>query len=249
MERRVNFLFIGIIFFTILAALIIFVVVMGRFDFDDKQYRRYVVYTTNDISGLGVNTPVRYKGITIGSITNISFDPNQLGVVRVDIRIKRIIPVRRNSELVMDSQGLTGMSFLSLKQNEQAPFIQENEDAILQIEPSLFGRLGSKADEASMEILDLLKNLKVLLNKSNLESANKIVANADRVSEHLDELIQKLNTQVSNGDYNVREILNPLILRLDTSLNYMDQFFKHGSNALENFNKDPYNTLFGEQEK
>lgn len=249
MERRVNFLFIGIIFFTILAALIIFVVVMGRFDFDDKQYRRYVVYTTNDISGLGVNTPVRYKGITIGSITDISFDPNQLGVVRMDIRIKRIIPVRRNSELVMDSQGLTGMSFLSLKQNEEAPFIQENEDAILQLEPSLFGRLGSKADEASMEILDLLKNLKVLLNKSNLESANKIVANADRVSEHLDELIQKLNTQVSNGDYNVREILNPLILRLDTSLNYMDQFFKHGSNTLENFNKDPYNTLFGEQEK
>ncbi len=249
MERRVNFLFIGIIFFAIFAALVVFIIIMGRFNFDDKHYKHYVVYTTHDISGLGINTPVRYKGIGIGGVTNISFDTKQLGVVRIDVRIKDVIPVREGSSLVVDSQGLAGMSFLSLRQNEGAPFIKDEDKAVLKFEPSLFGRLGNKADQASAEILELLKSMKVLLNENNLNSTGKIIGTIDRLSLDLDELIKNLNTQVSNGDYNIREVLNPLMLRLNTSLNYMDQFFKRGSNVLEKFEKDPYNTLFGEQKK
>ena len=135
MERRVNFLFIGIIFFTIFAALVVFIIIMGRFNFDDKHYKHYVVYTTHDISGLRINTSVRYKGIGVGGVTNISFDTKQLGVVRIDVRIKDVIPVREGSSLVVDSQGLAGMSFLSLKQNEGAPFIKDEDKAVLKFEP------------------------------------------------------------------------------------------------------------------
>ncbi len=222
---------------------------MGRFNFNDKDYRNYVVYTTEDISGLGVNTPVRYKGITIGSITSISFDEKQLGVVKIQVKIKNIIPVHKDSSLVVDSQGLAGISFLTLKQNTQAPFITDPKDAVLKFEPSLLGKLSSRADETSQEIVNMLKSLKIVLNENNLNSTNQIIRSIDTLSRDLDTLVKHLNEQAKQGDFNVREILNPLMLRLNTSLNYMDDFFKRAGNVLEKFEKDPYNTLFGEQKK
>lgn len=263
MERRVNFTLIGIIFFSILTALIVFIITMGKYNFDDKNYFFYTIYTDREITGIGINTPVRYKGINIGSVSHIGFDGEQLGIVKIIVKIKKNIPIKKGSTLVMDSQGLAGLNYLALKQNEKGETITKKEDAILNFEPNIFGKLTSKADEASKELIVLLKSLKTLLSNENMQGVSHIIGsvqtlskninttqdNIDKLTTNLNALIIQLNKQVANGDYNAREILNPLMLRLNTSLNYMDQFFKRGSSVLDKFEKDPYNTLFGEQKK
>ncbi|WP_104696895.1 MULTISPECIES: MlaD family protein [unclassified Helicobacter] len=263
MERRVNFLAIGIVFFSILSALVIFIVIMGRFNFDKNEYRNYVIYTENEVSGLGINTPVRYKGITIGSIDHIGFEADKLGVVKIIVKIKKTVPIRKNSTLVVDSQGLAGLNYLSLRQNNQGEFIKEEKDAILNFEPNFFGKLSLKADKISQDMMLLIQNLKLLLNENNMQHISNTIesidilsqnlknmqANVATLSNNMNTLIENLNRQVENGDFNAREILNPFMIRLNTSLNYMDQFFKRGGNILEKFEKDPYNTIFGEQKK
>ena len=263
MERRVNFLLIGVLFFIIFAAFVIFIIIMGRFSFDDKDYRYYRIYTQNEISGLGINTPVRYKGISIGSISSIGFDEKQFGVVKIVVKIKKKIPIRKNSSLVMDSQGLAGISYLSLKQSPKGDFITNDQDAVLKFEPNFLGKLSQKADKASQEILDVIQNLKGLVNENNVKNISHIISSIDILSSNLkstqsnineltkniNTLVSNLNQQVANGDYNIREVINPLMIRLNTSLNYMDQFFKQGNNVLDKFQKDPYNTIFGEQKK
>ncbi|RDU71599.1 hypothetical protein CQA57_07640 [Helicobacter anseris] len=263
MERRINFLFIGIIFFSILSALVLFIIIMGRFSFDDKEYRYYRIYTENEISGLGINTPVRYKGITIGSISHIGFDKDRLGVVKIIVKIKKIIPVRKNSTLAVDSQGLAGMSYLALKQSKENDFITDEKDATLNFEPNIFGKLTSKASEVSDEVSVLLKSLKILFSENNMKNISDTLESINVLSKNLKDmqleitnitnntnaLVKSLNEQVQNGDFNAKEILNPFLMRLDTSLNYMDQFFKRGGNILDKFERDPYNTIFGEQKK
>lgn len=258
-----NFLAIGIIFFSVLSALVIFIIIMGRFNFDHDEYRKYIVYTENEVSGLGINTPVRYKGITIGSISSIGFDPDRLGIVKIIVKIKKNIPVRKGSTLAVDSQGLAGLNYLSLKQNTKGEFIKEEKDNILNFEPNLFGKLSAKADKMSQDLVVLMQNLKLLLNEKNMQHVSHTLESVDILSRNLKDmqvgiatlsgnintLVENLNKQVENGDFNAREILNPFMIRLNTSLNYMDQFFKRGGNILEKFEKDPYNTIFGEQKK
>ncbi|MCE3038733.1 MlaD family protein [Helicobacter anatolicus] len=263
MERRINFTLIGIIFFSILTALVVFIITLGRYNFDDKDYFFYNIYTDHDITGLSINTPVRYKGINIGSISHIGFDDKQIGMVKIIVKIKKHIPVKKGSTLSVDSQGLAGLNFLSLKQSNQEEVIKNKKDAILNFEPNIFGKLTLKADEASKEVLILLKSFKTLLSQNNIsrishiiDSVQNLSQNLNQTQDHIDKLAQNLNTltdtlnhQLSNGDYNAREILSPLILRIDHSLNYIDQFFKLGSDVLNKFEKDPYNTLFGEQKR
>ena len=263
MERRINFIAIGTIFLLILSALVVFIVVMGKFSFNEEKYKEYVIYTEHEVSGIGINTPVRYKGIAIGSISHISFDKDRLGVVKIVVRIKNKIPVRKDSTLRVDAQGLAGLNYLSLLQSKNPEFITSKKDAILNFEPNIFGKLTSKADEASQEVLLLIKSLKTLLSENNIESIGNTLKSADTLSENLKEtqmsiqklitnmntLVGTLNKQVQNGDFNIRDMFNPFILRLNTSLNYMDQFFKRSNNVLDKFEKDPYNTIFGEQKK
>ncbi|CBG40612.1 MlaD family protein [Helicobacter mustelae] len=263
MERNVNFTIIGVIFFSILSALVIFIMIMGNFNLQKDEYTNYVVYTTKEITGIGVNTPVRFKGINIGSVTYVGFDKQNPDVVKIMVQIKKHIPIKEGSTLMADSQGLAGITFLTLKQSNSKIFITGENGALLNFEPSLFHRLSTKANQASTDIIDILKDAKNVLNEKNIESVSHILTNIkilsanlnqtqkdiDRLTNNFDTLVNNLNKQIQSGDYNIKGILDPMILRLNMSLNYMDRFFKRGSGVLEKFERDPYNTLFGEQKK
>ncbi len=254
---------VGIIFFVILGALVVFIIVMGKFSFMKDDYKTYRVYTQNEIGGIGINTPVKYKGIVIGSISYIGFDETKADVVKIIVKIKNTIPIKKDSTLVMDSQGFAGLNYLSLKQSSNPQWITSQEDAVLNFKPNLLGRLSLKADEIGKESMLLLDNLKILLSKENMKSITQTLQSLDVLSENFKQtqevinelaknmnlLTKTLNKQVENGDYNLREVLNPFVLRLNTTLNHMDQFFKKSNDALDRFEKDPYNTIFGEQKK
>lgn len=261
MERNINYTVIGSIFFAVVVCMVIFIFWIGRIGVDDSKYQAYEVYTDKEISGISINTPVKYKGITIGSVTSIGFDKDRLGTVKIGLNISSNIPIHKNSVVTPDSDGLAGLGYLSLEQSKDSAFIGKDDPHILNFKQNFMGKIASQADEVTKELLGVLKNIKDLTDTQNIKSISNIIRSLDSLSTTLAEtkdeingfsknsnlLLSNLNNKLESGEYDVKKMLNPVIIELETGLKNMNQFFEKGSGMLEKFDNDPYNTLFGVQ--
>lgn len=254
MERRVNYVLIGGIFFAILIGLIAFILWFGRIGFSEGDFRSYRILTTYDISGIAVKTPIKYKGITIGHIKDIGFDTTQAGLVKITLLIQNSIPVTKGSSVLIDSQGLAGLSYLALRQNPNGEPITEDKDAVLTLEQSFLGKLSDKADSALEEVLGVLGSVEKLLNEANvahishtLASLDRFSADLPRLSNSLSRALESINKQLDSSGEGAGAMLAPTLYQAQKSLQHLDNLLQKATNFLDNFDKNPYPTLFGER--
>ncbi|WP_104749542.1 MlaD family protein [Helicobacter cynogastricus] len=276
MERHVNYTLIGGIFLACLACMAIFILWLGHVNFEEEDYTRYVVYTDKDLGGIGANTAVNYKGIQVGTIKSVGFDPKRLGVVKLSIDIKSKVPVTKDAVLKVDSQGLVGMKYLSLIQGKSKEFYtKKDSERILHYEQSFLEKLSGSAGHISDEVMGIVKNIDQLLSPENIANLSKIIASiqqatqgldalknnldtllvkadqtlgkGDTLLEHGNQLIMDVDKKVQGGQYDLKSMLTPLLIQAELSLRNIDQFVQKGSLLMDKFDANPYKTLFGEQ--
>jgi phospholipid/cholesterol/gamma-HCH transport system substrate-binding protein len=114
METRANYILIGC--FTL-------AVIMSAFGFvywfhhvggtgDRTSYR---VVFQGPIGGLRAGASVTFNGIRVGEVTDLSLDPKDPKQALATISINTDTPVRADTEVSLDSQGLTGIAVLALR--------------------------------------------------------------------------------------------------------------------------------------
>ncbi|WP_104694996.1 MlaD family protein [Helicobacter salomonis] len=187
MERHVNYTLIGGIFLACMVCMVIFILWLGHVNFKEEDYLRYVVYTDKDLGGIGANTPINYKGIQIGTIRSVGFDPQHLGIVKIAIDIKSKVPVSKDATLKVESQSLVGLKYLSLIQGKSKEFYSKNDsERILHYEQSFLERLSDSAGHISNEVLGIIKSIDRILSPENINNFGKIIASVQQMAQGLD---------------------------------------------------------------
>ncbi|PAF43484.1 MlaD family protein [Helicobacter sp. 11S02629-2] len=255
MERNVNYVAIGIIFCLLCVLMVIFIIWIGRIDVGDSEYKSYKVYTTSDVTGIGVNTPVRYKGISVGNITKMAFSNKRDGVVEIDVDISKDIPVKKGSELMIDSQGLAGLNYLNLVQSKNPEIITDSKDATLSLSKNAIGKLLDNAQDISKDMQDIVANVKTLTSPKytneivhTLDSFQDTKQKLDTLLVNTNKLVVNLNTSVARGDFRYKDIVAPLANQLQDGISQMQSFFQRANGFLDRVERDPYDTLLGKRE-
>jgi phospholipid/cholesterol/gamma-HCH transport system substrate-binding protein len=114
METRANYILIGC--FTL-------AVILGAFGFvywfhhvgGTGERVTYSVVFQGPIGGLRSGASVTFNGIRVGEVTALSLDPKDPKNSVATISIDATTPVRADTEVTLDSQGLTGISVLALR--------------------------------------------------------------------------------------------------------------------------------------
>ena len=84
---------------------------------DDADTVEYEMATRDAVTGLQEQASVRYKGVTVGKVTNITF--SQEGEVLVRLAISPETPVTKSTYATLNLQGVTGLSFVQLSDHEE----------------------------------------------------------------------------------------------------------------------------------
>lgn len=160
METRANYVRVGAFVLAILAGLALFAIWMTRSG--DKGVA-YYTYFSGSVTGLNVGSPVRYRGVPVGSVDDIVIDPENIERIRVKMRIRPDAPIQVDAVASQESAGITGGSYVQIKGGRKGSPRLEPKDGEIPVIPSEPGLLGSLADQAPQ----LLQNLVTLSERAN----------------------------------------------------------------------------------
>jgi phospholipid/cholesterol/gamma-HCH transport system substrate-binding protein len=81
---------------------------------DSSVRHVYEMSTREAVSGLQPQAAVRYRGIDVGKVVQIGFDPQTTGNVLVRIAIHDKAPITQSTFATLGYQGVTGLAFVQL---------------------------------------------------------------------------------------------------------------------------------------
>ena len=113
METRASYILVGSFVLGLIGAAFAFVVWLASVEFEEAP-TRYVVYFEGSVTGLSIASAVRYRGVPVGSVTDIRIDPENIERIRVTVEISAETPVKTDTEAMLHLQGITGIAFIHL---------------------------------------------------------------------------------------------------------------------------------------
>lgn len=147
-----NYALVGVFVLALGAALIAGVLWLAAGIGGQKRYDPYQVIFNESVAGLSLNAPVKYLGVDVGKVRDITLDPGHPQQVRLQLDIERGTPIKEDTLAVLKSQGLTGIAYVELSGGTtDAPALVEKDDGAVPTigsMPSLTARL--EADLASV---------------------------------------------------------------------------------------------------
>jgi phospholipid/cholesterol/gamma-HCH transport system substrate-binding protein len=167
METQARHVLVGSFVLAILAAIFIAVVWIAGVEPGHKP-SFFDIYFKGSVTGLAEGAPVRYSGVQIGRVDDISLDPANVERVRVRIEVDRPTVIKQDAVASLEMQGITGYAFvqvtggtrdspvLQAKEGERYPVIASTPsrlEMVFQNAPELIDRALLIADRLSA-ILD-----------------------------------------------------------------------------------------------
>ena len=114
MERKANYVLIGLFTFAVVAGAFGFVFWIHH-SAGKKQSVLYRVIFDTSVSGLRRGAPVLINGIRVGEVTDLHLTPDKPSQVTATLQVNKATPIRSDTRVGLEFAGLTGVASVSLK--------------------------------------------------------------------------------------------------------------------------------------
>nr|MBA3324160.1 MCE family protein [Paracoccaceae bacterium] len=188
METRANYVLIGAVTLLGIAAAFGFFLWYARIAID-RSFDYYDIMF-DQVSGLSRAGDVRFNGILVGQVLGIDLARSGGTNVRVSIEVQDGTPINSGTVATLRSQGVTGVSFVSLASGPaDAPPLEINPATgrrVIPSEPSVIDSLIEGAPELLREATELLRELSAIVGDDNQARVAQILSNVEAASGGLE---------------------------------------------------------------
>ncbi len=221
MERNANYALVGLISTILLIALIVFIFWLTNFALS-ARYDVYDVVFHGPVVGLSKGGDVQFNGIKVGEVSDIKLDPADPNIVHAYARVRSDTPVRQDSSATLESQGITGVSYIQVTAGTPSkPLLKElpNEGGkppVIQAKPGAFSDLLSGGGSLVQRALETLNRVNRVLSDDNIQKFSaivndvqsvtaelnrrkQIIADADHALQSADQAMQQIRDLAKNG--------------------------------------------------
>ena len=130
----------------------------------------YEMVSSEAVSGLQPQAAVRYKGVAVGKVTDIAFDPANRANVLVRIAVSPEAPITQSTFATLTYQGVTGLSFVQLDDagNASEPLPPgPNGPPRIPLKPSALGQLTDMAGDLAEKVGQIADRVNEVLSDKN----------------------------------------------------------------------------------
>jgi len=173
-----------------------------------KQQARteYTVISPLPVTGLSPEAIVKFRGVDIGKVMEISLDPTSQTTILIDIAVAQNLKLSSQAYAQLRRQGLTGLAYLDLNdESKNTPNLPAGGN--IPLRPTLVDDLMSKGPEliSQSELLlqsssQLASSVDYLLANIDIDRLNNIIANFEKVSEKAIPAINSVTEMLKNAN-------------------------------------------------
>ncbi|MBD3665430.1 MlaD family protein [Sulfitobacter aestuariivivens] len=191
METRGNYILIGVFTLCAIVGTLAFFIWLASVQVN-KQYQTYGILF-EDVSGLDPSGDVVFNGISVGRVIGLQIASQDPSKVFTTIEIEADTPVRSDTIAQLQSQGVTGVAYISLSGGTPAaPPLSADADGWLLIpsKRSTVQTIVQDAPDLLHEATRLLEQFQALTGPENQAYVTNILRNLDASSNNLDQALK-----------------------------------------------------------
>lgn len=199
MENKSHALMAGIFTIVLLIAAVLIALWFNR---DRVERIPYEIATTLSVPGLNPQAGVRYRGLDVGRVDAVLFDPQKPGQILIRFGVTKETPITHSTFATLSYQGVTGLAYVQLDDDGKNPtLLPSSKDKVARIElrPGLLDMLQVRGLAILKQTEDVMSKVNTLLSDDNQKSiltaftdvskaANKVGALPDQLQPTLDKL-------------------------------------------------------------
>lgn len=192
MENKAHALLAGLFTIALLIAAILIGLWLNR---DRVQWVPYEMATKLSVPGLNPQAAVRYRGLDVGRVDEITFDPEVPGQILIHISIKPDTPITLSTYGVLGYQGVTGIAYVQLDDDGSHPTkVASTKTHISRIpmRPSLLDTLQTKGLAILEQTEVLTKRFNTLLDPANQKAMMAAFDNVSKAANEVETIPRKL---------------------------------------------------------
>ncbi|MDM0034805.1 MlaD family protein [Variovorax sp. J22P271] len=213
MENKSHAIAAGAFVLGLVAVLVALVVWLTR---DDTVRNVYELSTRDAVSGLQPQAMVRYRGIAVGRVSSIDFDPKVKGNVRVRISVDERVPLTTSTFATLSYQGVTGLAFIALDDKGESQVSLQPDNANpprIPLKPSLLAQLQDRGEVIIGRVEEVTKKVNLLLGEDNQQRIADALENIAAAATSANQLTKSLDNTVKTGLNPALKALPPLVDR------------------------------------
>ena len=252
METKANYIVTGAFTLAVIAGLFGFL-----FWFQNRgggEQASYRVVFAGSVSGLRPGAAVLFNGLRVGEVSKLTLDARDPGKVTALISLQQAVPVRADTKVSLQFQGLTGLAEVALAGGSaDAPVVVADKGGV----PTLYAAQGTDADvtQAARDVLSRIDNL-VAANETalrvSLQNIETVTSTLAQNSQRLDKVMAGMENLTGSGDdkgeigkaaESIRHLADNLDKRTAEISSGLTQFTNSGLKQFEAFAVDGRRTL------
>ena len=201
MENRAYALAAGV-FVVLLTALL----VAGAFWLGGGASRGGVPYdliTRRSVAGLAPGAPVRLRGVEVGQVQSVGFDPADRRRVRVRVRVTPEVSLMQGAYATLSSLGLSGTPYIELGFPDDASIVLESSaqaPAQIPLRPSSLAQLGDTGDQLFKKLEVTLERVNAILTPQNAQHIAELIVQINEAAARIRTIAQDLEPATRRAD-------------------------------------------------
>ncbi|MBS0293193.1 MAG: MCE family protein [Proteobacteria bacterium] len=167
---------------------------------DRTDYRVYELSSKDSVSGLQPQAAVRYKGVAVGKVTAIGFDPQAAGNVLIRIAVNTDAPISPTTFATLGYQGVTGLAHIQLDDADTPlPTLPRGASGLprLPLQSSSFSQLAEQGPAILAQVQEATRRVNSLLDDDNQQRFAAALQQLGAAAGSIDRLARRLDNTVS----------------------------------------------------
>ncbi|MFM0173693.1 MlaD family protein [Paraburkholderia sediminicola] len=155
----------------------------------------YDLIARTNVTGLFTDAAVRYRGLDVGKVQSIKFDPAHPGQILIRILVDTHAPITHSTFGSLGFQGVTGIAFIQLDDNGRDPSplpSSAKQVAQLPMRPGLLDQLQQRGDVLLRKLEKVTDDVDNLLSPEMAAQLQGTAASLQKAADGVATLTQKM---------------------------------------------------------
>jgi len=242
MENRSHALIAGLFVIFLSAAIAVTATWLSG---ETADHAHYILISDGSVSGLNPQAAVRFRGVNVGKVENIDFDPENSRFIRILIGVDKNVPLTKGVFAQLGYQGVTGLAYIQLDDDGNQPELlqtvgyhhhNETDLAKIPMRTSTLDNIVITGQDLLNSVNETVKRMNRLLNDQNQERFSLLLENMESVTTNFGSFTEQLQPNLKSLP-ELTSKTNSLLGNADQLVKDTDQLVKNINHVVEEVNQ------------